>query len=73
LAIPRAGWKLDTSFTSIVGSPYLLADGLGKAVAVVADGTVRIPSGPAPASGSARKDWVARWNARGTGGLASSN
>ena len=27
------GWKLDTSFTNIVGSPYLLAHGLGKPVA----------------------------------------
>ncbi len=28
----HGGWALDTSFTQIVGSPYLLAHGLGKAV-----------------------------------------
>jgi hypothetical protein len=29
----HGGWSLDTSFTHVVGSPYLLAHGLGKAVA----------------------------------------
>ena len=39
----HGGWKLDTSFTNIVGSPYLLAHGLGKPVAD-ATGSVHIAS-----------------------------
>ncbi|MFM7398464.1 MAG: FAD-dependent oxidoreductase [Verrucomicrobiota bacterium] len=63
----QGGWKLDTHFTHIVGSPYLLAHGLGRPVAD-ATGTFR-----APATGEYRvwvrtKDWVAPWNAPGTPG-----
>ncbi len=61
------GWKLDTQFLHEMGSPYLLAHGLGTPVA---DATTTIT---VPAAGSYRvlvrtKDWVARWQAPGTPG-----
>ncbi len=61
------GWSLDTAFTQIVGSPYLLAHGLGKPCA---DATTTID---VPAAGKYRvwartKDWVAHWKAPGTPG-----
>ncbi|MCX8512905.1 MAG: FAD-dependent oxidoreductase, partial [Chthoniobacteraceae bacterium] len=63
----HGGWSLDTSFTQTMGSPYLLAHGLGKPVAD-AQGTLRIKE-----TGSYRvwvrtKDWVAPWKAPGTPG-----
>jgi hypothetical protein len=63
----HGGWSLDTSFTQIVGSPYLLAHGLGKPVA---DATHRVRISEA---GSYRiwvrtKDWVAPWKAAGAPG-----
>jgi hypothetical protein len=63
----HAGWSLDTSFTHIVGSPYLLAHGLGSPVK---DATTKVAIGQ---SGTYRvwvrtKDWVAPWNAPGTPG-----
>jgi hypothetical protein len=66
LASP-GGWKLDTAFTNIVGSPYLLAHGLGKPVAD-ASGTVRIPAAGEYRVWVRTKDWVAHWNAPGTPG-----
>ncbi|QDU30245.1 FAD dependent oxidoreductase [Anatilimnocola aggregata] len=61
------GWSLDTAFTQIVGSPYLLAHGLGQPVA---DATTKIKVAEA---GKYRlwvrtKDWVAHWKAPGTPG-----
>lgn len=61
------GWSLDTAFTQIVGSPYLLAHGLGRPVA---DATTKVK---VPAAGKYRlwvrtKDWVAYWKAPGTPG-----
>ncbi|MBI1345136.1 FAD-dependent oxidoreductase [bacterium] len=61
------GWSLDSSFTHIVGSPYLLAHGLGKPVA---DAQTKVAI---PAAGEYRvwvrtKDWVAAWKAPGTPG-----
>src|SRR5262245_66209772 len=61
------GWSLDTAFTHVVGSPYLLAHGLGQPVG---DATTKIQ---VPAAGRYRiwggkKDWVARWKAAGTTG-----
>src|SRR3954466_10235507 len=61
------GWSLDTAFTSLVGSPYLLAHGLGQPVA---DATTKIQ---VSAGGTYRiwvrtKDWVAPWKAPGTPG-----
>jgi hypothetical protein len=61
------GWSLDTAFTHIVGSPYLLAHGLGKPVE---DATTKLNVVKA---GKYRvwvrtKDWVAPWKAPGTPG-----
>jgi len=63
----HGGWKLDTQFIHEMGSPYLLAHGLGSPVA---DATTRASI---PAAGEwyvwvRTKDWVARWQAAGTPG-----
>ncbi|MAG92309.1 MAG: NADH-dependent oxidoreductase [Planctomycetaceae bacterium] len=63
----HGGWKLDTQFIEIMGSPYLLAHGLGKPVE---DATTTVEF---PETGEYRvfvrtKDWVARWKAAGTPG-----
>jgi len=63
----HGGWKLDTQFIHEMGSPYLLAHGLGTPVA---DATTTID---APQAGRYRvfvrtKDWVARRQAPGTPG-----
>jgi hypothetical protein len=63
----HGGWKLDTAFTNIVGSPYLLAHGLGKPVGD-ATGTVRIPAAGEYRVWVRTKDWVAHWKAPGTPG-----
>jgi hypothetical protein len=61
------GWSLDTQFIQQMGSPYLLAHGMGRPVK---DATTEITF---PATGNYRvlvrtKDWVARWNAPGQPG-----
>ncbi|HEX8911941.1 MAG TPA: FAD-dependent oxidoreductase [Humisphaera sp.] len=61
------GWSLDTQFIHIMGSPYLLAHGLGEPVK---DATTTVTF---PKTGKYRvfvrtKDWVARWNAPGAPG-----
>jgi hypothetical protein len=61
------GWSLDTQFIDLMGSPYLLAHGLGQPVKD-ASTTVEFP-----ATGTYRvwvrtKDWVAHWKAPGTPG-----
>jgi hypothetical protein len=63
----HGGWSLDTQFIREMGSPYLLAHGLGRPVA---DATTTVTF---PAAGTYRvfvrtKDWVARWQAPGTPG-----
>ncbi|MBM3860811.1 MAG: FAD-dependent oxidoreductase [Verrucomicrobia bacterium] len=63
----RGGWVVDPQFMDQMGSPYLLAHGLGRPVA---DATTEIEF---PATGSYRvwvrtKDWVAKWKAPGTPG-----
>jgi len=63
----HGGWTLDTQFIEQMGSPYLLAHGLGKPVA---DATTKVAI---PAAGTYRvfvrtKDWVARWQADGAPG-----
>ncbi|NBU42327.1 MAG: FAD-dependent oxidoreductase, partial [Planctomycetia bacterium] len=63
----HGGWTLDTQFIGEMGSPYLLAHGLGRPVA---DATTTIT---VPEAGTYRvfvrtKDWVARWQAPGTPG-----
>ena len=63
----RGGWKLDTQFIREMGSPYLLAHGLGRPVAD-ATTTVRIPTAGTWHVWVRTKDWVARWKAPGTPG-----
>ena len=59
----HGGWKLDTQFIQQMGSPYLLAHGLGKPVA---DATTNFEVAE---SGEYRVwvrtiDWVAKWDAK---------
>jgi hypothetical protein len=61
------GWALDQQFMDQMGSPYLLAHGLGKPVK---DATTAVTF---PETGRYRvfartKDWVAHWNAPGAPG-----
>ncbi len=61
------GWQLDTQFITEMGSPYLLAHGLGRAVK---DATTDVKF---PETGKYRvfvrtKDWVAQWKALGQPG-----
>jgi len=61
------GWKLDTQFIENMGSPYLLAHGLGRPVK---DATTVVTF---PETGKYRvfvrtKDWVAQWKAPGQPG-----
>ncbi len=63
----RGGWQLDTQFIQQMGSPYLLAHGLGKPVQ---DAVTRVT---VPQTGKylvwvRTFDWVARWQAPGTPG-----
>jgi hypothetical protein len=63
----RGGWKLDTQFINEMGSPYLLAHGLGNPVE---DARTEVGI---PVSGEYRvwvrtKDWVARWQVKGQPG-----
>ncbi len=61
------GWSLDTQFIQIMGSPYLLAHGLGKPVED-ASTTVSFPATGEYHVYVRTKDWVARWNAPGAPG-----
>ena len=63
----HGGWQLDTQFIPIMGSPYLLAHGLGEPVAD-ATTTVTFPKAGAYRVFVRTKDWVARWNAPGRPG-----
>ncbi len=61
------GWSLDTQFIELMGSPYLIAHGLGQPVK---DATT---TAEFPAAGTYRvwvrtKDWVGHWKAPGTPG-----
>jgi hypothetical protein len=65
--VEHGGWKLDTQFIDNMGSPYLLAHGLGKPVK---DATTKVTF---PETGTYNvfvrtKDWVARWKAPGQPG-----
>ena len=60
----RGGWVLDTQFIENMGSPYLLAHGLGRQVK---DATTKVKF---PSTGEYKvfvrtKDWVAKWNQTG--------
>lgn len=63
----RGGWELDQQSMDQMGSPYLLAHGLGIAVK---DATtqVRFPSAGKYRVWVRTKDWVAPWNAPGAPG-----
>ncbi|MEW4453223.1 FAD-dependent oxidoreductase [Bremerella sp. JC817] len=63
----HGGWKLDTQFIGEMGSPYLLAHGLGKPVAE-AKTEVTFPTKGRYRVFVRTKDWVARWNAEGQPG-----
>jgi hypothetical protein len=63
----HGGWSLDTQFIREMGSPYLLAHGLGTPVAD-ATTTVTIPTAGTWHVWVRTKDWVARWKAPGTPG-----
>ena len=63
----HGGWKLDTQFINIMGSPYLLAHGLGKPV-TDAETTVHFPQTGTYRVFVRTKDWVAPWKAPGTPG-----
>lgn len=63
----QGGWKLDTQFINVMGSPYLLAHGLGQPVE---DASTKVEF---PSAGTYRvfvrtKDWVAKWDAPGSPG-----
>jgi hypothetical protein len=63
----HGGWKLDTQFIEEMGSPYLLAHGLGKAVKE-AKTSVTFPETGTYKVFVRTKDWVARWKAKGQPG-----
>ena len=63
----HGGWSLDTQFIREMGSPYLLAHGLGMPVAD-ATTTVRFPAAGTYRVFVRTKDWVASWQAPGTPG-----
>lgn len=60
----RGGWKLDTQFIREMGSPYLLAHGIGRPVEN-AKTEVEFPATGTYNVFVRTKDWVARWNAPG--------
>ena len=63
----HGGWKLDTQFIDNMGSPYLLAHGLGRPVAD-AKTTVTFPETGEYRVFVRTKDWVAQWKAPGQPG-----
>lgn len=63
----HGGWKLDTQFIQQMGSPYLLAHGLGKPVED-ATTTVEFPEAGTYHVFVRTFDWVERWEAEGDPG-----
>lgn len=61
------GWVLDTQFIDNMGSPYLLAHGMGRPVADASQ-TIEFPQLGKYRVFVRTKDWVARWAALGTPG-----
>ncbi len=61
------GWKVDQQFMDEMGSPYLLAHGLGVPVAD-ANTTVAFPAGGSYDVYVRTRDWVAPWGAPGAPG-----
>lgn len=60
----HGGWQLDTQFIASVGSPYLLAHGLGRPVEDAVTPVTFAETGKYRVF-VRTKDWVARWNAPG--------
>jgi len=63
----RGGWMLDQQFIDQMGSPYLLAHGLGRPVADAAT-VVKFPAPGRYRVWVRTRDWVAPWNAQGAPG-----
>ncbi len=63
----RGGWELDQQSMDQMGSPYLLAHGLGVPVQDAVT-TVRFPTPGTYRVWVRTRDWVAPWNAPGTPG-----
>jgi hypothetical protein len=63
----HGGWKLDTQFIREMGSPYLLAHGLGTPVSD-ATTTIEVKKAGSYQLYARTKDWVARWYAKGQPG-----
>lgn len=61
------GWVLDQQFMAEMGSPYLLAHGLGRPVRDAVT-TVEVPAGGPHRVWVRTKDWVAPWKADGAPG-----
>ncbi len=61
------GWVIDPQFMDLMGSPYLLAHGLGVPVSDAAT-EVAIPKAGIYRVWVRTKDWVAQWKAPGTPG-----
>lgn len=59
----RGGWKLDTQFIQTMGSPYLLAHGLGSKVEDAVT-SVRVSEAGMYRVWVRTFDWVARWDAK---------
>src|SRR3954451_5880719 len=63
----HGGGGLDTQFVHIMGSPYLLAHGLGEPVKD-ATTSVKVAEAGTYKVFVRTKDWVAHWNAKGQPG-----
>ena len=63
----RGGWLIDTQFIDLMGSPYLLAHGMGQPVAD-AEATVRFPEHGRYRVFVRTLDWVAKFGAEGSPG-----
>lgn len=61
------GWSLETSFTGVMGSPYLMAHGLGRPTKD-AETSVKAAKAGDYRVWVRTKDWVAPWKAPGTPG-----
>src|SRR3954451_2324159 len=61
------GWVVDQQFMDLMGSPYLLAHGLGEPVKD-AVGTVAFPAAGEYRVWVRTRDWVAPWKAPGVPG-----
>lgn len=65
--LDHGGWKLDTQFIDEMGSPYLLAHGLGQPVQD-ATTTIEVNEPGEYFVWVRTKDWVARWSAKDSPG-----